>query len=131
MLARDTSAQALDIALVAAGPGHAIVAMAVRGDMLNGHGTCHGGLVFTLADTAFALACNNRGEPTVAAAATIEFLAPAHEGAVLTAAATEVHREGRNGVYDVVVTGPTEATTVALFRGRSRTIGTIGTIGSR
>ena len=122
MLERDAAAQALGIELVEAGPGTVTLRMAVRADMLNGHGTCHGGIVFTLADTAFAIACNSHGDPTVAAGATIEFVAPVAEGAVLTAAAREQHRQGRSGVYDIEVTSD-DGTTVALFRGRSRTIG--------
>ena len=73
--------------------------------MLNGHGMCHGGLVFTLADTAFAHACNSHGPATVAAAASIDFLAPANEGDELVAEAVEQHRRGRTGLYDVVGDG--------------------------
>jgi acyl-CoA thioesterase len=122
VLERDEAARALGIELVEATEGRATVRMTVRPDMVNAHGTCHGGLLFTLADTAFALACNSYGSLTVAAGATIEFLAPAAPGAVLTARCVERVREGRSGVYDVeVVDG--EGGAVAVFRGRSRTVG--------
>jgi len=122
LLERDECARTLGIELVDAEPGRATVRMAVRPDMLNVHGICHGGLVFTLADTAFAVACNSYDDATVAAGAAIEFLAPAGAGAALTATCTEQTRQGRSGVYDVEV-ATAEGTTVALFRGRSRTIG--------
>lgn len=123
MLARDTSAQRLGIELVGADQGHATIRMTVSGDMLNGHGTCHGGVIFTLADTAFAIACNSYGDTTVAAGASIEFLAPAEAGAGLLAIARERTRQGRSGVYDVDVVPLDGGPAVALFRGRSRTIG--------
>ena len=122
MLDRDNAARALGIELVKTGAGSAVVRMTVRPDMLNGHGTCHGGMMFMLADTAFAIACNSHGEPAVAAAAAIEFIAPAPEGAILTATAREQVRQGRSGVYDIDVQTD-DGTTVALFRGRSRTVG--------
>jgi len=122
MLERDAAARALGIDLVETGAGSATVRMTVRPDMLNGHGTCHGGMMFMLADTAFAIACNSHGDPAVASAAAIEFIAPAHEGATLTATAREQIRQGRSGVYDIEVRTD-EGTVVALFRGRSRTIG--------
>ena len=92
--------------------------LTVTASMLNGHGMCHGGIVFTLADTAFAHACNSHGPATVAAAASIDFLAPAHEGDVLVAGAVEQHRRGRTGLYDVVVTSD-DGTVIARFHGRS------------
>jgi acyl-CoA thioesterase len=92
--------------------------MAVRTDMLNGHGTCHGGIVFALADSAFAFACNSHGVVTVAAGCSIEFLAPAHEGDELVAVAEERTRRGRHGVYDVDVRRE-GGELVAAFRGRS------------
>jgi acyl-CoA thioesterase len=91
--------------------------MTVRADMVNGHGTCHGGLVFALADSAFAFACNSRGIRTVAAGCAVEFLAPAHEGDELVAEAQERSLQGRTGVYDVDVRRGGEL--VATFRGRS------------
>jgi acyl-CoA thioesterase len=91
--------------------------MTIRTDMVNGHGNCHGGLIFALADSAFAFACNTYGHPTVAASATIDFLAPARAGEVLKAEASEVWRGGRIGLYDVRVTHGDVV--VAMFRGRS------------
>ena len=99
--------------------------MTVTASMVNGHDICHGGYLFTLADTAFAFACNTYGRATVAAGATIEFLAPAKLGDALVASAREVHRGRRSGIYDVRVTAPGEGDEdrlVALFRGRSATL---------
>jgi acyl-CoA thioesterase len=118
MYARDAASQALGMELEEVGPGSARLRMPVRPDMLNGHGTCHGGVVFALADSAFAFACNSHGAVTVAAGCTIEFLAPAREGDVLVAAAEERARDGRQGVYDVDVRRA-DGTLVASFRGRS------------
>jgi acyl-CoA thioesterase len=95
--------------------------MRVRDDMTNGHGTAHGGFIFALADSAFAFACNSHNVRTVAHACDIVFVAPVHEGDVLVADATERHRFGRNGIYDIRVTRDDDV--VAEFRGRSRTIG--------
>lgn len=117
----DAAAAALGIELVDTGPGGATVRMTVRPDMANGHGTCHGGVVFTLADTAFAVACNGGGEPTVAAGAVVDFVAPTRVGTTLTATCRERLRRGRTGFYDVDVTDG-DGTTVALFRGRSQSI---------
>jgi acyl-CoA thioesterase len=86
--------------------------------MTNGHGVCHGGIVFALADSAFAFSCNSYNEATVAAAASIDFLAPAHAGDELTAEAVELWRTRRNGIYEITVTNQ-RAERVALFRGRS------------
>ena len=116
MYPRDRAAQALGIEVDAIQPGGAVCRMAVRGDMVQGHGTCHGGIVFTLADTAFAYACNAYNRVTVALNAEIAFLAPARPGDVLTATARERSRAGRTGVYDVEVRNST-GTLVALFRG--------------
>jgi acyl-CoA thioesterase len=116
MYGRDRAAQALGIVVEAIGPGTARCRMTVRDDMAQGHGTCHGGLTFTLADTAFAYACNAYNRATVALAAEIAFLAPARAGDVLLAAARERSRAGRTGIYDVEVTNG-EGTLVALFRG--------------
>jgi acyl-CoA thioesterase len=118
MWARDSASQALGMALEEVHPGYARLRMAVRPDMLNGHGTCHGGIVFALADSAFAFACNSRGIVTVASGCSVEFLAPAREGDELVAVATERSLEGRNGVYDVDVRTVDERL-VAAFRGRS------------
>jgi acyl-CoA thioesterase len=117
LYARDHAAQALGIELIDAGLGRARMAMTVRRDMLNGHGVCHGGILFTLADTAFAYACNSAGTPMVAAGAAIEFIAPAAAGERLIAAATETSRSERHGIYDVAVSAESGATR-AHFRGR-------------
>ena len=101
-------------------PGRAVAEMRVTATMLQGHGTCHGGYLFLLADSAFAFACNAHGPPTVAAGASVEFLAPAHEGDVLVAEAVERAAQGRSAVYDVTVRRGQQV--VAEFRGRSRTL---------
>ena len=112
----------LGIDVITIEAGTAVVRLTVRDDMVNEHGTCHGGVIFTLADTAFGLACNSHGPTTVAASATIEFLHPVSIGSTLTAAATETHRSGRSGLYDVAVVDDHDVV-AAHFRGRSRTIG--------
>src|SRR5450631_3770951 len=117
LYANDTASRALGIELLDVAPGCVRVAMTVRADMVNGHGICHGGVLFTLADSAFAFACNSHGEPMVAAGASIEFLAPAPRGARVTATATETSRTARGGIYDVVVAGET-GEPLAYFRGR-------------
>jgi acyl-CoA thioesterase len=117
----DKVAAHLGIRLVEIRPGYARMAMSVRGDMVNGHHICHGGMVFTLADTAFAYSCNSYNENTVAATAAIDFLAPAHEGDDLTAVATELWRTRRNGIYEITVTNQRDER-IALFRGRSHRI---------
>jgi acyl-CoA thioesterase len=96
--------------------------MTVRASMLNGFAICHGGYIFTLADTAFAFACNAHDNLTVAAAANIEFLRPVHEQDRLTAVASERHRAGRSGIYDVEVRSQ-DGALVALFRGRAHATG--------
>lgn len=118
MFARDQASQALGMALEEVRPGYARVRMTVRAEMLNGHGTCHGGIIFALADSAFAFACNSRGTVTVASGCSIEFLAPAGEGDELVAAAQERSLQGRNGVYDIDVERA-DGQLVATFRGRS------------
>jgi acyl-CoA thioesterase len=118
MYARDHAAQALGITVEEIAPGFARCRMAVREDMLNGHGTCHGGLTFTLADTAFAYACNAGNKATVALAAQISFTAPVRPGEVLVAIARERLRSGRTGVYDVEVSR-SDGAPVALFRGNA------------
>ena len=95
--------------------------MTIRPDMTNGHGICHGGFIFTLADSAFAFACNSYDERTVAQHCAVTFIAPAKLGDVLTAHAVEVSRTGRSGIYDITVTNGAGAV-VAEFRGHSRTI---------
>jgi acyl-CoA thioesterase len=120
MFEADRASARLGAELLEVGEGSAIVRMTVTADMVNGHGIAHGGCVFLLADTAFACACNSHGPVTVAAAADIDFLAPAREGDVLTATAVERTRQGRSGIYDVTVRRGEEV--VAEFRGRSRTL---------
>ena len=117
----DRASQQLGMKVVSCGPGRAEVAMRIRSDMVNGHAICHGGLIFALADSAFAFACNSHGDRTVAAGAAIEFLAPGREGDVLTAVATERWRAGRSGIYEIEVRNQ-HAETVALFRGRSHRV---------
>lgn len=122
LYARDTAAQALGITIEEVATGAARLVMTVRDDMLNGHGMCHGGLIFTLADTAFAYACNSRNRSTVAAAAEIQFLSPGRAGEVLVAVARERAASGRTGIYDVDVTDRVTGRIVAVFRGRSQQI---------
>ena len=118
MLAADQASRAMGMAIVAVSVGCATVQMTIRADMVNGHQTCHGGIIFTLADSAFAFACNNRNLLTVASGCSIEFLAPAYAGDILTAEAREVALRGRTGVYDVAISNQT-GTVIAAFRGRS------------
>jgi len=115
---RDTAARSLGIRVDEIAPGAASLSMSVADNMVNGHGICHGGYIFTLADTAFAYAYNSRNASTVAAGARIDFLAPARLGDRLLATASEVSLRGRNGVYDVVVSRE-DGERLALFRGNS------------
>ena len=117
----DAASKQLGMRIESCAPGRATVTMRVRPDMVNGHGICHGGLVFALADSAFAFACNSYGDSTVAAGAAIEFLAPAREGDLLRADAAERWRAGRAGIYEIEVHNQA-GTLVALFRGRSHRI---------
>ena len=121
MFELDQATQDLKMSIDSVSPGSATLSMTVTKKMLNGHKTCHGGYIFTLADSAFAFACNTYNKVTVAAAADISFLMPVKLGETLTATAVEKHRAGRSGVYDVTVTN-TQNQTIALFRGKSRTI---------
>jgi acyl-CoA thioesterase len=118
MWAKDAASQQLGIEIEVAGRGSVRATMDVSAGMINGHDVCHGGYVFTLADTAFAFACNAYDRVTLAAAASIDFLRPAKQGDRLTAAATERYRGRRTGIYDVVVTNQADEV-VATFRGRS------------
>lgn len=118
MYSRDRAAQALGIRIVRVQPGASLLTMVVRGDMVNGHHICHGGMIFSLADTAFAYACNSYNKNTVASACHIDFLAPAKEGETLEAEAAERSAAGRTGVYDITVR-IAGGKTVALFRGKS------------
>ena len=121
MFDRDPASQALGMKLEAIRPGYARMSMAVRGDMLNGHAICHGGFIFTLADSTFAFACNSHNNVTVAASCAIDFIAQGREGDVLCAEAVEVSLTGKTGVYDIKVTNQ-EGRVVALFRGKSHRI---------
>ncbi len=118
MWARDNAAQALGMRIERVSPGAALLSMAVRKDMVNGHHICHGGMIFALADTAFAYACNSYNKNTVASACHIDFLAPAREGEVLEAEACERSAAGRTGVYDITVRTQ-DGRNIALFRGKS------------
>jgi acyl-CoA thioesterase len=117
MMAADAASAALGIELTECSPGRAVARMLVRPDMANGYAIAHGGLVFALADTAFACACNSHGDVTVAAGADITFVAPARVGDVLVAEAVERTRFGRSGLYDVTVRRGADV--IAEFRGRS------------
>ncbi|MFD2366889.1 hydroxyphenylacetyl-CoA thioesterase PaaI [Pseudoduganella sp. GCM10020061] len=121
MYERDSASQAMGMRLVEIRPGYALMSMPVRADMLNGHAICHGGHIFTLADSAFAFACNSHNNVTVGAGCTIDFLAQAQEGDVLTAEAVEVSLSGKTGVYDVRVCNQ-DGRAIALFRGKSHRI---------
>ncbi len=121
MYERDPASQALGMTLDAIRPGFARMRMRVREDMLNGHGTCHGGYIFMLADSAFAFACNSHNFNTVGAGCTIDYLAPGRAGDVLVAEAVEQALAGKTGVYDVVVTDQ-DGRKIALFRGKSHRV---------
>ncbi len=121
MYERDPASQALGMTLDEIRPGYARMSMRVRGDMLNGHATCHGGYIFMLADSAFAFACNSHNFNTVGAGCTIDYLAPGREGDLLVAEAVEQALQGKTGVYDIKVTTQ-EGRTIALFRGKSHRV---------
>jgi acyl-CoA thioesterase len=121
MWENDRASRGLGMQIVAVGPGSATLTMAVREDMLNGHDICHGGFVTTLADSAFAFACNAYNEVTVASGFDMNLIAAARMGDVLTAVASEVAKSGRTGVYDIAVANQ-RGERVAAFRGRSYTM---------
>lgn len=121
MWAQDCASQALGMQIAHVGPGTATLTMTVRPDMLNGHGICHGGYVYMLADSAFAFACNTYNQRAVAQSNHVTYLEPVADAERLTARAQETARQGRSGTYDVVVTGD-DGRTVALFRGLCRVI---------
>jgi acyl-CoA thioesterase len=121
MWAEDHASRGLGMTIVAMAPGVARLSMSITAAMVNGHGLCHGGFIFTLADSAFAFACNSRNQRQVAQHCQISFLAPGRLGMTLTAEARERHRAQRSGIYDVTVTDEAGAT-IAEFRGHSRTI---------
>ncbi|KFG66995.1 hydroxyphenylacetyl-CoA thioesterase PaaI [Microvirga sp. BSC39] len=121
MWAEDQASQGLGMTVERVAPGEAVLSMPVRPDMTNGHGICHGGFIFTLADSAFAFACNTYNQRTVAQQCTVTFLQPGRRGDTLTAHAVERNRSGRSGIYDVTVRNGQDEV-VAEFRGHSRTI---------
>ncbi len=118
---RDAASQGLGMSLDAIAPGAATLSMTVTEAMTNGHKTCHGGFIFTLADSTFAFACNSYNQNAVAQMASVTFLAPAFAGDRLKAEAHEIARSGRSGIYDIRVTNQAGAQ-IAEFRGHSRTI---------
>ncbi len=122
MFERDPASQALGMTLEQIKPGYARMSMTVRPDMLNGHGSAHGGYIFMLADSAFAFACNSHNLNTVGAGCTIDYLAPGRAGDVLVAEAVEQALQGKTGVYDVTVSDQ-EGRKIALFRGKSHRVG--------
>lgn len=122
MFAADVaSRETMGMQLLSCQPGRAVMQMTVRAAHLNGHRICHGGFIFTLADSTFAFACNSDNRVTVAAGASIEFLHPAHEGDVLTCVGQQRQRSGRHGVYDMTVSNQS-AQVIAEFRGKSAQI---------
>lgn len=121
MYPKDHNAHAMGIAIDEIRPGYARASMVVRKDMLNGHGSLHGGMSYALADTAFAYACNSYNTNAVAAGCSIVYPAAGREGDKLTAEAVETHLIGRNGVYDVTVSNQ-DGDVIALFRGQSRMV---------
>ncbi len=118
----DEASRALGITVHIPEPGHCEARMTIRRDMVNGHDICHGGFIFTLADSAFAFACNSYNDVTVAAAANIDFLRPAALGDELVAIAKEASRSRRTGIYDIKVS-TSDGKAIALFRGRSASLG--------
>jgi acyl-CoA thioesterase len=121
MMAKDQASLGLNMRLTHISPGAAHMEMTVLPRMLNGFATCHGGMITTLADSAFGFACNSYNELTVASGLSVDFVTPAYEGDVLTARAIEVSLSGRTGVYDVMVFNQ-KADCIAVFRGRSHRI---------
>src|ERR1700761_1181404 len=121
MWREDRASQGLGMEITAIGPGHATLTMTIQPHMVNGHGIAHGGFIFTLADSAFAFACNSHNERTVAAQGSITFIRPGRLGDHLIAQAREISRSGRSGIYDVTVS--VDDSVIAEFRGHSRSIG--------
>lgn len=118
MFSRDQASQQLGMKIISVGPGCAELTMTVDQRMLQGHGNCHGGYLFTLADSAFAFACNTYDKATVASGCSIEYVTPAKEGDLLTANAEELSRGNRMGIYDITITNQ-DKQIVAYFRGKS------------
>jgi len=117
----DNASQALGMTIERVGPGTSLVSMSVTESMSNGHGNCHGGFIFTLADSAFAFASNSHNQNAVAQHCSITYIAPAHCGDRLTASARELSNQGRSGIYDIAVHNQ-DGVEIAEFRGHSRTI---------
>lgn len=117
----DNASRHLGMEILSVAPGKAAITMTITENMTNGVGTCHGGYMFTLADSAFAFACNTYNQRTVAQHCSVTFIAPALKGDRLTATAHEVLRKGRSGIYDIRITNQ-EGEQIAEFRGHSRTI---------
>jgi acyl-CoA thioesterase len=117
----DNASQGLGMEILDITTGRAVLAMTIKPDMVNGHGIAHGGFIFTLADSAFAFACNSHNERTVAAHGNISFIKPGRLGDRLVATAREISRIGRSGIYDISVTA--DGTSIAELRGHSRTVG--------
>jgi acyl-CoA thioesterase len=117
----DHASQGLGMEILDIKPGHAKLAMTIKPNMVNGHGIAHGGFIFTLADSAFAFACNSHNQRTVAAHGNISFIKPGKLGDRLVATAKEISRSGRSGIYDISVSA--DGVTIAELRGHSRTIG--------
>lgn len=117
----DSASQRLDMQMTHVAPGQATLSMTIRPDMSNGQGNCHGGYIFALGDSAFAFACNSYNQITVAQHCSISYLIPGRIGDRLTAIATETHKAGRSGIYDVRITNQ-DGAHVAQFRGHSRTV---------
>ncbi len=121
MWERDKLSPGMGMKLAKIEPGSAVVTMRIRPDMVNGHGICHGGVIFTLADSTFAYACNSRNQSTLAQMCSITYVSPGHEGEELRAEAREINLAGRSGIYDVTISGE-DGRKVAEFRGHSRQI---------
>ncbi|MBL0372139.1 hydroxyphenylacetyl-CoA thioesterase PaaI [Rhizobium sp. KVB221] len=117
----DNASEHLGMKIETVGPGSATLTMTVSAIMTNGHKTCHGGYIFTLADSAFAFACNSYNQHAVAQHCSVTYIAPAFEGDLLTARAHEVSRRGRGGIYDIEITNQ-KGEQIAEFRGHSRTV---------
>jgi acyl-CoA thioesterase len=122
MWADDQASRGLGMAIIEVGPGRARLAMTVTERMVNGHGVCHGGFIFTLADSAFAFACNAHGRHAVAQHCAITFVAPGRLGMRLIAEACERQQGERSGIYDITVRDEADGTVIAEFRGHSRTL---------
>lgn len=126
LLSNDLASEWLRIEVLSVADGHATIAMTLRPEMMNGFGITHGGMIFAFADSAFALACNpadgDGSTVTVASGVDVNFLTPTHAGQRIIAVANRRQQQGRSGLYDVQILSDDEATVVAEFRGRSRTI---------